>query len=166
MSINSTNSTSNAIVDLANQLFQRVDADRDGKLNGTEFQSFLQNLLATVSNRATGGLGTESTSVSRTAAPPANGYQGMLGFNFQKLNDFTHTTPKYVFARATQNVPDIGFTRAARSAALDAIVQDVKANGYPNAVVTGVDTIDFGDGFGNIDVLTSDGQWWWGPEGN
>ena len=163
MSINSTNSTSNTIVELANQLFQRVDTDRDGKLNGTEFQSFLQNLLATVSNHASGGLGTESSSVTHTAAP-ANGYQGMLGFNFDKLNDLTHRTPKYVFARATQNVRDVGYTRALRSNALDDIVADVQANGYPNARVTGDDTIDFGDGVGDVDVLTSDGRWWWSKD--
>jgi len=163
MSINSTNSTTNTIASLASQLFQRVDTDRDGKLNGTEFQSFLQNLLATLSNPATAGLGPQSTATAQTTVP-ANGYQGMLGFDFRKLNDLTHTTPKYVFARATQNV-QTGYTRAERSSALNAIVADVKANGYPNATVTGDDTIDFGDGFGNIDVLTSDGQWWWGPEG-
>ena len=32
------------------------------------------------------------------------------------------------------------------------------------AAVTGDDTIDFGDGYGAIDVLTSDGAWWWGPK--
>jgi hypothetical protein len=30
--------------------------------------------------------------------------------------------------------------------------------------VTGKDSIDFGDGNGDIDVLTSEGTWWWGPK--
>ena len=166
MSINSTNGTGNLIADLANQLFQRVDHDRDGKLNADEFQSFLTNLMAQVTNRSTGGLGTGATASRPLTSVPPNGYQPMLGFDFGKLNDLTHTTPKYVFARATQNLSNLGYTRAARSTGLDAIVDEVRANGYPNAMVTGDDTIDFGDGFGNIDVLTSDGQWWWGPEGN
>ena len=37
-------------------------------------------------------------------------------------------------------------------------------SGYPNAKVTGKDSIDFGDGAGDIDVLTSEGTWWWGPK--
>src|SRR5262252_1732116 len=112
MSINSTNSTTNTIASLASQLFQRVDTDRDGKLNGTEFQSFLQNLLAPLSNSTTAGLGTQSTATAQTTVS-AYGYQGMLGFDFQKLSDLTHKTPKYVFARATQNV-QTGYTRADR----------------------------------------------------
>jgi hypothetical protein len=54
--------------------------------------------------------------------------------------------------------------RASRSAGLQPIVDTVKQNGYPNAMVTGKDSIDFGDGAGDIDVLTSDGRWWWGPK--
>jgi hypothetical protein len=166
MSINSTSNAGNVIAELANQLFQRVDNDHDGKLNSDEFQSFLTTLISQVTNRSTNGLGTEASAGPRITSVPPNGYQAMVGFNFAKLNDLTHTTPKYVFARATQNIANMGYTRAARSTGLDAIVEDVRANGYPKATVTADDTIDFGDGFGNIDVLTSDGQWWWGPEGS
>ncbi len=164
MSINSTNlnSSGNPLVEFADRLFQAVDADRDGKLTSREFQSFLEGLLGSLGRNGLDG-GSEG-STTTASSRPVNGYQGMLGFNYQKLNDLTHTTPKYVFARATQNVTGIGFDRASRSAALQRICDDVKANGYPNAVVTADDTIDFGDGFGNIDVLTSGGEWWWGPE--
>src|SRR6185436_1477260 len=108
MSINSPNGTANLIADLANQLFQRVDSDHDGKLNADEFQSFLTNLISQVTNRATGGLGTEATASRRLTSVPPNGYQPMLGFDFAKLNDLNHTTPKYVFARATQNISSLG----------------------------------------------------------
>ena len=87
----------------------------------------------------------------------------MLGFDYVKLNTPDHTTPKYVFARATQDVP-LAWDRASRSAGLQQIVDTVKQNGYPNAKVTGKDSIDFGDGHGDIDVLTSEGTWWWGPK--
>ena len=80
-----------------------------------------------------------------------------------KLNTPSHTTPKYVFARATQDV-NLAWDRASRSAGLQQIVDNVKQNGYPNATVTGKDSIDFGDGAGPVDVLTGDGTWWWGPK--
>src|SRR5205085_11047731 len=128
MSINSTNNTANIIADLANQLFQRVDNDHDGKLNANEFQSFLTTLISQVTNRSTNGLGSEASASHRLTSVPPNGYQAMLGFDFAKLNDLTHTTPKYVFARATQNLA-MGFTRSARSSALDGIVEEVRANG-------------------------------------
>ncbi len=71
----------------------------------------------------------------------------MLGFDYTKLNTPDHTTPKYVFARATQDVT-LAWDRASRSAGLQQIVDTVKQNGYPNATVTGKDSIDFGDGNG------------------
>ena len=61
-------------------------------------------------------------------------------------------------------VVNLAGDRASRSDGLQQIVDAVKQNGYPNAKVTGKDSIDFGDGSGDIDVLTSDGMWWWGPQ--
>jgi len=158
----STNSTSiDNVSSLASTIFKRVDANADGKLSGAEFQSFLQDLLGKV---GTSGLGSAATSVStRPATADARAYQPMLGFDYVKLNTLTHTTPKYVFARATQDV-NLAWDRLSRSAGLQQIVDVVKQNGYPNATVTGKDSIDFGDGNGSIDVLTSEGAWWWGPK--
>ena len=146
---------------LASALFKRVDANSDGRLSTTEFQSFLENLLGKVSTQ-TAGLGTEASAAAPQAASPRS-YQPMLGFDYVKLNTPTHTTPKYVFARATQEV-DLSWDRASRSEGLQKIADYVKQNGYANATVTGDDTIDFGDGYGDIDVLTGDGAWWWGPK--
>ena len=159
-SISSTNPVSN----LAAQLFTAADGNSDGRLSATEFQSFLQQLLGNLTTHQTSDLGTESSSVKplRAADAPRT-YQGMLGFDYVKLNTPTHTTPKYVFARATQDV-NLPADRASRSAGLQQIVDNVKQNGYTNAKVVGDDTIDFGDGSGEIDVLTGDGQWWWGPK--
>ena len=41
----------------------------------------------------------------------------------------------------------------------------MRDRGYPQATIVGDDSIDFGDGFGAIDVLTAGGSWWWGPQG-
>lgn len=160
-------STSSTAVDnmsvLASAIFKRIDANGDGKLNGTEFQSFLQNLLGKMGN-PTPGLGSEAAAVSpRAADAEPRVYQPMMGFDYVKLNTPSHTTPKYVFARATQ-VVNLAWDRASRSSGLQQIVDNVKLNGYPNAKVTGKDSIDFGDGAGDIDVLTSEGAWWWGPK--
>jgi hypothetical protein len=156
----SSNAVDNVSV-LASAIFKRVDANGDGKLNGSEFQSFLQNLLGKV---GTSGLGSAATAAApRSANAEARVYQPMLGFDYVKLNTLTHTTPKYVFARATQQVT-LAWDRLSRSAGLDQIVEIVKQNGYPNAKVTGKDSIDFGDGYGDIDVLTSEGTWWWQPK--
>jgi hypothetical protein len=160
-------STSTTAVDnvsvLASAIFKRIDANGDGKLNGSEFQSFLQNLLGKVGN-GTQGLGSEAAAIApRAATAEARAYEPMMGFDYVKLNTLTHTTPKYVFARATQQI-NLAWDRAARSAGLQQIVDNVKQNGYPNATVTGKDSIDFGDGVGPVDVLTSEGTWWWGPK--
>jgi len=155
MAIGPTLPTDN-VSSLAELLFKRIDANSDGRLSTSEFQSFLEGLM-----QGTSSLGSQLASVPTAAAPHV--YQPMLGFDYTKLNTPTHTTPKYVFARATQDV-DLGWDRASRSAGLQKIVDSVRQNGYPDAKVTGDDTIDFGDGYGNIDVLTADGQWWWGPE--
>jgi hypothetical protein len=157
----SVNSIDN-ISALASAIFKRVDANSDGRLDGTEFQSFLQNLIGGIGN-STQGLGSQASALARTLSAAPTTYQPMIGFDYTKLNDLSHTTPKYVFARATQTV-NLALNRTLRSDGLQQIVDVVKKNGYPDAKVTGKDSIDFGDGNGDIDVLTGDGQWWWGPK--
>jgi hypothetical protein len=157
----SSNAVDNISV-LASAIFKRVDANGDGKLDGSEFQSFLQNLVGQL-GQGTQGLGSEAGALSPRSLTAPRTYQPMPGFDYVKLNTPSHATPKYVFARATQDV-NLAWDRASRSTGLQQIVDNVKQNGYPNAKVTGKDTIDFGDGNGDIDVLTSDGAWWWGPK--
>lgn len=155
---NATDTT--ALAGLAQTLFKRVDANGDGQLNGNEFKSFLESLLNKVGTTHTSAL-SNAVAASANAAPKV--YQGMIGFDYTKLNNPAHTTPKYVFARATQ---DLEFTwdRPSRSAGLQRIADYAKEHGYPNTTVIGDDKMDFGDGYGEIDVLTGDGQWWWGPK--
>jgi hypothetical protein len=159
-----SSSIDNGFTTLAAQLFQAADGNKDGKLSTGEFQSFLEGLLSKVGSQQTPGLGTQASAAAPAADAAPKVYQGMLGFDYVKLNDPNHTTPKYVFARATQDVT-LPFDRASRSAGLQSITDYVKQHGYANATVTGHDSIDFGDGMGSVDVLTGDGQWWWGPKG-
>lgn len=158
MSITST-SADTGFASIASQLFSRVDGNSDGKLSANEFQSFLESLLTKVGSQKTTGLGTAASAIP-SATPKI--YHPMLGFDYVKLNTPSHATPKYVFARATQEV-ELAWDRASRSRGLEEIAAYVRDHGYPHAKVTGDDTMDFGDGNGEIDVLTGDGQWWWGP---
>lgn len=153
------NISGDAFSSLASQLFKTVDGNNDGQLTKAEFQSFLTKLV--------GQIGGDSASEDET--PPAKPaetapvvYRSMLGFDYTKLNTPTHTTPKYVFARATQDL-DFAWDRPSRSAGLARIAEYAKTHGYPDTTVVGDDRLNFGDGYGAIDVLTGDGQWWWGP---
>lgn len=145
---------------LAGDLFSRLDSNKDGRLSKTEFHSFLEAVVRQVGDSRTSGIGTSAGAVQTQSTAPRT-YQSMPGFDYVKLNTPSHNTAKYAFARATQDVP-LGWDRPARSAGLSAIVDHVRGNGYPNARVTSDDKIDFGDGFGSIDVLTGHGEWWWG----
>lgn len=165
MAITPTSATPTSNV--AAQLFKAADANNDGKLSTNEFQSFLETLLDSMAKKTDSGGSTATSlpaSTVKTADAPATPkvYQPMLGFDYVKLNTPSHTTPKYVFARATQDI-GFAFDRASRSAGLQQIADYAKTNGYPNTTVVGDDKLNFGDGMGDIDVLTSDGQWWWGP---
>ena len=164
MSTTSNITSNNALAELAGRLFKGVDANSDGKLSAGEFQSFLEGLLNKVGGVQTAAAPALAAAnpVNRASAP--SGYQAMIGFDFAKLNNPDHTTPKYVFARATQDIA-FGFDRPSRSAGLQQIADYAKTHGYPDATVIGDDTMNFGDGNGEIDVLTGDGQWWWGPKG-
>lgn len=160
MSIVNNATDTTALAGLAQTLFKRVDANGDGQLNGNEFKSFLESLLNKVGTTQTSA-SSGGTSARLDAGPKV--YQGMLGFDYAKLNNPNHTTAKYVFARATQDL-EFPWDRPSRSSGLQRIADYAKEHGYPNSTVIGDDKIDFGDGYGEIDVLTGDGQWWWGPK--
>ena len=163
MAITPTSAAS--VSNVADQLFKTADANSDGKLSTNEFQSFLDTLLGSMAKKTAGtGSAAQTAGTAKSldaAATTPRVYQGMLGFDYTKLNTPTHATPKYVFARATQDV-SLPFDRPSRSAGLQQIADYAKQNGYPDTKVVGDDRLDFNDGFGAIDVLTGDGQWWWG----
>jgi hypothetical protein len=161
------------ISSIASQLLKKFDSNSDGQLSNDEFFSLLNKITETLTPAATGaqngtaavskGFSSVTASTLLPTAEAAKTYQMMEGFDFGKLNNPLHTTPKYVFARATQDLGLRSGDRDAMSQSLPQIVEAVKQQGYPDARVIGDDKIDFGDGYGEIDVLTSWGTWWWGP---
>ena len=90
-------------------------------------------------------------------------YSPIPGFDTSKMNDLSHTTVKYQFARTVQ---DLGLLGAPTTSNLQAVADAFNKSGG-KAKVTGDDTIDFGDGFGPVDVIFSvggsDARWQWCP---
>lgn len=171
MALNIGSSTD--ISQIASRLMDRVDANRDGQLSKDEFNGFLSSLLqgvaATSTTAASAGTATATqaalASRSLTAVSlGAGNYQPVPGFDNGKMNDLAHTTPKYMFARAVQ---DIGLLGAPTTANLQAVVDQYNQATGGSAKVTGDDTIDFGGEVGVVDVIFSVGdpqsRWQWCP---
>jgi len=111
-------------------------------------------------------------SVGGTGTTPANPYheagrtyQQYAGWDTGKLNDPNHQTTKYNFMRTVQQ---LGIP-ANSPGVLNAVADYMRNHGYPGTQVVGRDKIDFGDGFGPIDVVvgsqTSNPSWGWGNVG-
>ncbi len=173
MSITSIGSTPD-IGQLITGLMDRVDANKDGQLSKDEFGTFLTSLLGGIEDKVKSPTTANTPPILAPVAytPPilapktvaATGrstYDPIPGFDSGKLNDPSHVTTKYAFGRAVQ---DLGLSPA--SGNLQAVVDHLNARGG-TATVTGDDTIDFGDGFGSIDVIFSVGdpeaRWQWLP---
>ncbi len=89
------------------------------------------------------------------AAPPKYGV--VPGFDTAKFaTPSTDPGSKYTKAAATYSLA-IGAGVAFDRGNLDPLVAFAKANGFANAKAVGDDKIDFGDGWGPIDVIRSDG---------
>lgn len=101
---------------------------------------------------------------------PDGSFRAVNGWDPTKLNDISHNTAKYAFMRAVQNAGVEGGglgergNRDAMAADMPRIVQDLQYAGFPQATLVGDDKIDFGDGYGPVDVLTGNGEWWWGTQ--
>ena len=99
------------------------------------------------------------------APPPPRTYTDYPGWDPGKLNDPKKRNAKYDFMRAVQELGTVRQESARGN--LQPIVQYmIDRMGYdPSKIrVTSDDKIDFGDGYGPVDVLTSGGQWWWQPD--
>lgn len=163
--------------DVSRSLFKAVDRNGDRQISVGEFTAFLNRFIGELTGgHSTGGLGSAAPAIGKPvgttpmASPLAptgaagGGYAQIPGFDFGKLTDITHDTAKYTpavraFSRAIAagNLPSV-------SSSLPAIVAYAQANGFPDAKVVKDDSIDFGDGHGAIDVITSvggpDANWW------
>ncbi len=146
MNLTSTsNSAGDAISQLISKVMDKYDGDKDGQLTKAEFGSFLSGLI--------GGAGGAARALGTAADPTGTGATGayrskLAGFNHSKIDDPTirdAMTSKYVAARIFQDYPPM-------PESLPAVVDRLKAQGI-NAMQTDFDKIDFGDGYGPIDVI-------------
>src|SRR3972149_10206141 len=96
-----------------------------------------------------------------STATPSDGrtYNPVPGWETDKLNNPAHTTVKYEFMRAVQR---LGGSYAQLRNNWGPVMEALRAQ-YPNIRAVGDDKIDFGDGFGPIDALTSGGEPPWMP---
>ncbi len=146
MNLTSTsNSAGDAISQLISKVMDKYDGDKDGQLTKAEFGSFLSGLI--------GGTGSAAGALARAADPTSTVSTGayrskLAGFAHNKIDDPTirdAMTSKYIAARIFQDYPPM-------PESLPAVVDRLKAQGI-NARQTDFDKIDFGDGYGSIDVI-------------
>lgn len=144
MTTNTTTATgTDPVAQLITKLMDKYDGNKDGQLTKAEFGSFLNGLLS-----GTGASG--ALTVGKDPDPVKTGsYRSRLaGFDFAKLDNPTMPgggTSKYNAARIFQDYPPM-------PESLPAVVDRLRAQGI-NATQTDFDKIDFGDGYGPIDVI-------------
>ncbi|MGD9906092.1 MAG: EF-hand domain-containing protein [Vicinamibacterales bacterium] len=130
------------ISQLVAKVLDRFDTDKDGKLTASEFGSFLTGLLS-----GSGAAGLAATA-KRDEVTPGAYRSSLAGFDARKIDDPSirdAMTSKYRAARIFQDYPP-------RPESIPAVIERLKAEGI-NAVQTDHDKIDFGDGYGPIDVI-------------
>lgn len=138
----STTTTADPIAQLITKVMDKYDTDKDGQLTKAEFGSFLSGLLGATGGTLPGG--------GSGAGPVTTGaYRSRLaGFDHAKIDNPTMAgagTSKYIAARIFQDYPPM-------PESLPAVVDRLRAQGI-NATQTDFDKIDFGDGYGPIDVI-------------
>ena len=144
---NTTSAGADSISQLISKVMDKYDGDKDGKLTSQEFGSFLTGLLG--GTGATGAL-TSTAAVAKAATQAAAGQHRakLAGFDFAKIDDPSMRgagTSKYIAARVFQDFPPM-------PESIPGVVERLKAQGI-NATQTDHDKIDFGDGYGPIDVI-------------
>ena len=165
MITNNVTSGNTALSELITKVMDKFDTDKDKKLSQSEFTDFLTGLLE-------GGLPATKSAVSTQAAAPADipvkvgEYRSRMGgFDHVKMDNPSMQgamTSKYKAARIFQDFPP-------QPESLPAVVERLKAIGV-NATHDGKDKIDFGDGYGQIDVIQGaypggGVAWQWIPQG-
>lgn len=127
-----------------------------GVKNGT---LMLGTGVGVVGDGVIGGGGSEKNAIA--AQYFTGNYKWVNGFEMTNLMDPKMQSPKYVFLRTVQDMGLFGKAESMRWH-LQAVVDVLKERGFPDAKVMGHDKIWFGDEVGIIDVITAEGEWWWG----
>jgi hypothetical protein len=121
-----------SIVEVARQVVQRFDTNRDGRLDAEEFSTLLGRLAG---EAAPGASGTATSSATPALyAPPEAGTRArravLEGFDERKLAATDHRTPKYLFARVAQHADLSGVRdKSGAEAVLRSLVPDLQAAG-------------------------------------
>lgn len=148
MSVNplTAGSGTDVISQLVSKVLDRFDGDKDGKLTASEFGSFLTGLL---SGSGAAGLAMAAQKGGDDGGLTRGAYRSSLaGFDARKIDDPSirdAMTSKYRAARIFQDYPP-------RPESIPLVIERLKAEGI-DAVQTDIDKIDFGDGYGPIDVI-------------
>ena len=155
MNTSVSNSGNSAISDLIAKVMDKFDTDQDKKLSADEFSSFLTGLVGGTGIKGLSDATTDVTAGGKgagvSAAQRANlkEYRVMLaGFDHVKIDNpdiRDAMTSKYQASRIFQNFKPM-------PESLPAVVEELRAQGI-NATQTDKDKIDFGDGYGPIDVI-------------
>jgi hypothetical protein len=121
-----------SIVEVARQVVQRFDTNRDGRLDAEEFSTLLGRLAGEAGRDAAGTAASNATPA--LYAPPDTGVRArravLEGFDGRKLADDDHRTPKYLFARVAQHADLSGVRdKAGAEAVLRSLVPDLQAAG-------------------------------------
>ena len=166
---NVTSTGSTALTDLIAKVMDKFDTDKDKKLSQAEFSQFLTGLLegqaaapAAVTPAAT------TNPIPRAAEPIVHvgAFRSRLGgFDFRKMDDPTMQgamTSKYKAARIFQDYDP-------KPESLPSVIEKLREQGV-NATQISFDKIDFGDGYGAIDVIQGaypggGVAWQWIPQG-
>jgi hypothetical protein len=141
-----------------------ADSDKNGQLSANEFASFFTTLLNGLSGSTPAGaninLSAAAINQDGAAAPPT--LAPVPGFDTRKLNDLNYVNAKYTPAVRvfSQGLATLGLDAVTSRGNLTPMVDFAKQNGFPNAKTVSDDQIDFGDGGGPIDCITSWGTWW------
>jgi hypothetical protein len=169
MNTNSATSTgSTALTDLIAKVMDKFDTDKDKKLSQAEFSQFLTGLLegqvaapASVTPAAT----TNPTPRAAEGIHVGQFRSRLGGFDHYKMDDPTiggAMTSKYKAARIFQDYEP-------KPENIPAVIERLRAQGM-NPTQIGLDKIDFGDGYGAIDVIQGaypggGVAWQWIPQG-
>lgn len=168
MNTNSVSATGTALTDLISKVMDKFDTDKDKKLSQAEFSSFLTGLLE--GQVSTSAVTTPNATTNPTPRASDAVHVGAFriklgGFDHRKMDDPTIAgamTSKYKAARIFQDYEP-------KPESLPAVIEKLRAQGV-NATQFGIDKIDFGDGYGQIDVIQGafpggGVAWQWIPQG-
>ena len=88
------------VQNMAIQLAQQLDTNKDGQISVSEFANFLEGFLRQAMTNQTAGIGTAAGAVSSGSGA----YSGaMLGFDLSRLQS-AKDSPKYAFANLAMNL--------------------------------------------------------------